>query len=189
MHSLYAVIVVATLAFVGTMLDNFFAFAAQLALTRRDRFKRVSAAQALGVATLVVLAAGVGTLLEQVPTRWIGLLCIAPWALAIHGWRSRAAPVHEQYRRGALTTLTLCLALGGDNLAVWIPLLRANGSLHEVLTIAVFALWEAVFIFAAQSIASHPRVISWGTRYGRTLIPWIYLGLGVLILIECGTFS
>jgi cadmium resistance protein CadD (predicted permease) len=181
--------VVATLAFTGTMFDNFFAFAAQLALTERDRYQRISSAQALGVTTLVLLAAGVGTLLVAIPTRWIGLLCVAPWALAVHGWRHRAKPAHEQYRRGALTTFTLCLALGGDNLAVWIPLLRASGTLHEIITIAVFALWEAVFIFAAQSIASHPHVIGWGKRYGRLLIPWIYLGLGVLILIECGTFS
>jgi cadmium resistance protein CadD (predicted permease) len=188
-QSLYGVIVVATFAFIGTMFDNFFAFAAQLALTERVRFKRVSIAQALGVATLVALAAGVGTLLEAIPTRWIGLLCIAPWALALHGWRHRTLPAHEQYRRGALTTFTLCLALGGDNLAVWIPLLRANETLHELLTIGVFALWEVGFLLCARAIASHPRVISWGTRYGRSIIPWVYLGLGVLILIECKTFT
>lgn len=189
MHSLLGVVVVATFAFLGTMFDNFFAFAAQLAVTDRRRFRRVSAAQALGIATLVVLAAGVGTLLIAIPVRWIGLLCAAPWALAWLAWRHRASPAHEQYRRGALTTFTLSIALGGDNLAVWIPLLRANGSLHEIVTIGVFAAWEAVFVMAAQRIASHPRVISWGTRYGRALIPWIYFALGVLILIECGTFA
>jgi cadmium resistance protein CadD (predicted permease) len=26
-----------------------------------------------------------------------------------------------------------------------------------------------------------------GEKYGRILIPWVYLGLGVLILFECGT--
>lgn len=187
MHSLLGVVVVATLAFVGTMLDNFFAFASQLALTRREHFKKVGIAQALGVATLVVLAVGVGTLLEAIPTRLVGLLCVAPWALALHGWRHRDQPAHEQYRRGAITTFTLSIALGGDNLAVWIPLLRANGTLHEVVTIAVFATCEVIFIVASQAVAAHPRVIAWGSRHGRSVIPWIYLGLGVLILIECGT--
>lgn len=189
MHSLSLVIVVATLAFLGTMIDNFFAFAAQLALTERTRFARVSYAQALGVATLAILAAAVGTILLAIPTRWIGLLCVAPWALAVHGWRHRADAAHEQYRRGALTTFTLCLALGGDNLAVWIPLLRANGTVHEVVTLVVFAFWEVTFILVAQRIASHRRIIDWGARFGRHAIPVIYAGLGVLILLECGTFS
>jgi cadmium resistance protein CadD (predicted permease) len=81
----------------------------------------------------------------------------------------------------------LCVALGGDNIAVWIPLLRANGSWHEVLVLIVFALWELLFITGAQAIASHPRVVAFGEKYGRGLIPWVYLGLGVLILFECGT--
>lgn len=171
------------------MFDNFFAFAAQLALTPRERYRRVSSAQALGVASLVLLAAIVGSVLLSVPTRWIGVLALAPWALAVHGWQHRGDPTRDQYRRGALTTFTITLALGGDNLAVWIPLLRANGSSREVLTVALFALWEAVFILAAKSLASHPRVVAWGTRYGRSLIPIVYLGLGILILLECGTFS
>lgn len=189
MHSLWGVIVVATFAFIGTMFDNFFAFAAQLALTKRDHFKKVSYAHALGIATLVLLAAGVGTILLAVPVRWIGLLCVAPWTLAALGWRNRDEPAHEQFRRGAVTTFTLCLALGGDNLAVWIPLLRANDSVHEMVTICVFAFWEVAFIIAARAFASHPQVIAWGVRYGRLVIPFVYLALGVVILIECGTFT
>ena len=45
MHTVLGVIVVSSLAFVGTMIDNFFAFAAQLSLTNRVRFQRVSIAR------------------------------------------------------------------------------------------------------------------------------------------------
>jgi cadmium resistance protein CadD (predicted permease) len=44
-----------------------------------------------------------------------------------------------------------------------------------------------LFIAGAQAIAGHPRVVAFGERFGRNLIPWVYLGLGVLILFECGT--
>jgi cadmium resistance protein CadD (predicted permease) len=186
-HTVIGVVVVASLAFVGTMLDNFFAFAAQLSLTERVRFARVSMAHALAVGTLLVIAAGVGTLLTAIPLRWIGLLCVAPFALAAHAWTQRTQPASEQFRRGGLTTFTLCIALGGDNIAVWIPLVRANDSWHEVLVLAVFALWEMLFIVGAQGVAGHPRVVAFGERFGRALIPWVYLGLGVLILFECRT--
>ncbi|MGD1013917.1 MAG: cadmium resistance transporter [Acidimicrobiales bacterium] len=187
MHTVIGVVVVGSLAFVGTMLDNFFAFAAQLSLTDRSRFSRVSIAHALAVGLLLLVAAGVGTLLTAIPLRWIGLLCVAPFALAAHAWTQRRRPANEQFRRGALTTFTLCVALGGDNIAVWIPLLRANGSWHEVLVLIVFALWELLFIAGAQAIAGHARVVAFGEKFGRSLIPWVYLGLGVLILFECGT--
>jgi len=55
-HTILSVIVVAILAFAGTMFDNFFAFSAQLIVTEEKRVRRVSYAQALGVATLLVLA-------------------------------------------------------------------------------------------------------------------------------------
>jgi len=186
-HTVIGIVVIASFAFVGTMLDNFFAFAAQLALSERARYSSVSVAHALAVGVLLVIATGVGALLTAIPLRWIGLLCVAPFALAAHAWSQRAKPAREQFRRGALTTFVLCIALGGDNIAVWIPLLRANGSWHEVLVLIVFALWETLFIFGARAVAGHPRVVTFGERYGRVAIPWVYVGLGVLILFECGT--
>lgn len=187
MHSILGVIIVASLGFLGTMFDNIFAFAAQLLVTERRRFRRVGWAQASGIAVLVVLAAGIGSLLAPIPVRWIGVLCLAPWALAAHAWRSRNRVEATQFRRGALTTFTLTLALGGDNLAVWIPLLRASGVGHAVVTVLTFALWEAIFIVGAQRLTSWPSVVNWGTRYAPRLIPWVYLLLGVMILVECGT--
>jgi cadmium resistance protein CadD (predicted permease) len=188
-HTIVGVIVVASFAFVGTMFDNYFAFAAQLLVAERNRFRRVGRGQVLGVATLLLLAAGVGSLLAPIPVRWIGVLCIAPWALALHGWRHRADPPRQQYRRGAMTTYVVTLALGGDNLAVWIPLLRAQGVGAGIGTVGVFAAWEALFVLSASALSGHPRVVTWGTKWGPSLVPWVYLALGVLILIECHTFT
>lgn len=187
MHTILSVIVVAALAYLGTMFDNFFAFAAQLIVTDEKRVRRVSYAQALGVAALLVLAGGVGSLLAPIPLPWVGLLCLAPWALAWHAWRQREQPPKEIFRRGAITTFVTTLALGGDNLAVWIPLLRADGIAHAVVTVAVFAALELVFIVTAQRITGHPRVVAWGTSHAPAFLPWLYFGLGVLVLIECGS--
>jgi cadmium resistance protein CadD (predicted permease) len=182
-------VMVASLAFVGTMFDNLFAFASQLIVTDPARHRRVAWAQSLGVLTLIALAAGVGTLLAVVPTRWVGLLAVAPWALAAHAWRHRGDARRQQFRRGAITTFTITLALGGDNLAVWIPLLRAGGSYRGLATAATFMAWEALFVSGAIALARHPRVVTWGSKWGPSLVPWVYLGLGVMILVECHTFG
>ncbi|NNN01172.1 MAG: hypothetical protein HKL86_05000 [Acidimicrobiaceae bacterium] len=187
MHTLLGVFIASSVGFVATMFDNLFAFAAQLLITEPAKIRRVSWAQASAVAMLVVLAAGVGSLLAGIPLRWVGILCLAPWALAAHAWRHGDQARTQQVRRGALTTFTITLALGGDNLAVWIPLLRANGVGRSLVTILTFALWEWLFVVGAQRLTRRPQVVEWGTRHARSMVPWIYLGLGILILIECGS--
>jgi cadmium resistance protein CadD (predicted permease) len=185
-HTILGVVVVAALAFIGTMVDNYFAFAAQLVATDRSQFRRVSWAQALAVASMVVLAGGLGSLLAPIPLRWIGLLSVAPFGFALHSWRHRSTP-REKFRRGSITTFAITLALGGDNLAVWIPLLRANGVAHALVTVATFAPLEIVFLLSAQRLATHPRVVAWGNEHAGAFMPYVYVFLGVLVLIECHT--
>jgi cadmium resistance protein CadD (predicted permease) len=183
-HTILGVVVVTSFAFVGTMIDNFFAFAAQLVVTERARFRRVSWAQAVGIATIVVIASALGSLLAPIPLRWVGLLAIAPFAFALHAWRHRTSS-REQFRRGSVTTFIITMALGGDNLAVWIPLFRANGIVKAFVSVATIALWE--LLFSAQRLASHPRVVAWGDRRAPSFMPYVYVALGVLILLECHT--
>jgi len=46
---------------------------------------------------------------------------------------------------------------------------------------------ELLFIVVAQGITGHPRTVAWGTKHAPSFLPWMYFGLGVLILIECGS--
>ena len=186
MHSILGVVLVASFAFVGTMFDNFFAFGAQLVVTEPARYRRVGWAHALAIATIIVLASGVASLLAPIPLRWIGLLCVAPFGFALHSWRHHAK-ARQQFRRGSVTTFALTLGLGGDSLAVWIPLFRANGFAQASVTVATFALWEIIYLFSAIRIANHPRIVRWGNDHATAFMPYVYVILGVLILIECRT--
>ena len=185
MHSTYALLLVGSFAYLGTMVDNLFAFAAQLALTPRERFASVSVSQSVGVAVLVGLAVAVARSLDVVPLAWVAILAIAPWALAWHHWRQPDTATASSARRGTVTTFVVTIGLGGDNLAVWIPLLRASGAWHEVGLLVIFALWQTVFVTLAWILASHPRIARWTQRGGGRLVPWLYVGLGVAILFEC----
>ncbi len=167
------------------MVDNLFAFAAQLALTPRERFAAITASQSAGVVVLLSLAAAVGSTLNVLPIRGVAILALAPWSLAVYAWRHRHDEVTTSVRRGAITTFLVTLGLGGDNLAVWIPLLRANNVLHQLLLGVVFAVWQGLFVALAWALATHPRVVAWGQRGGALLIPWLYALLGVVILFEC----
>ncbi|MHB2028016.1 MAG: cadmium resistance transporter [Acidimicrobiales bacterium] len=187
MQTILGIAVLASFAFVGTMIDDFFAFAAQLLVTEPIRRRRISLAQAGAVAAIVALAGGLSSLLEPLPLRWVGLVAIAPFAFAVHGWRHRATP-REQFRRGGLTTFVLTLGLGGDNVAVWLPLLRATNVLRATVTIGTFALWEVTFLIGSRRLAKHPRAVRWGNQHAATVLPYLYALLGVLVLVECRTF-
>ncbi len=186
MRTVIDVITLSSIAFVGTMVDNFFAYSAQLLVTDRSRYRRVGIAQAIGVAALFFVAAAVGSVLTAVPAQWTGLFCLAPWSLAWRDWRHRDRDKRPQYRRGALTTLLITIALGGDNLGVWIPLLRTESVAREVLTALVFAGWELLFLASARALTNHPRVVAWGAAHSRAITPWIYAALEFLILVESG---
>ena len=184
MHSVLDVIALSSIAYVGTMFDNYFAFVAQLVVTEPTRYRRVSIAQAVGVAILVIVAAAVGSALTAVPVQWTGLFCLAPWSMAWFRWRHRDEHATATYRRGALTTTAVTIALGGDNLGVWIPLLRTDGVAQGILTVVVFAFFEILFLLSARTLTRHPRVSAFGETTARRLVPWIYVTLGVLILVE-----
>jgi cadmium resistance protein CadD (predicted permease) len=185
-QSILGVVLVSFAAFFGTMIDNFFAFAAQLTVTERSRYRRVSWAHVYGVATLILLSGALGSILAPIPLRWIGVLAIAPFAFAVHSWRHRSSP-RQQFRRGGITTFAITVSLGGDNLAVWIPLFRANGVGHAFYSVATFGVLEIVFLLCARAIASHPRVVRWGTEHAGTFMPLLYAILGIVILFECHT--
>src|ERR1019366_5089559 len=140
----------------------------------------------MAIATIIVLASGVASLLTPLPLRWIGILCVAPFGYALHSWRHRAK-AREQFRRGSVTTFALTIGRGGDSLAVWIPLIRANDLAHASLSIATLTLWEMAFLFCAMRLATHPRLVRWGNEHAAAFMPYAYVFLGVLILFECRT--
>lgn len=188
MHDVLVAIAIGTGAFFGTMIDNFFAFTAQLALTDAKRFRRVSYAHIGGVLVLIIASAAVGSALNFIPLGWAGLLAIAPIALAIHAWRHRGSGLTPQ-RRGATTTFLVTVGLGGDNIAVWIPILRSQGVLRGVTVAATIVALDIALVFLARLILRHPRVIAGGQRWSEQLTPPLYVALAVLIVWQCGWLS
>lgn len=175
-------------AFLGTGIDNFFALAAQLVVTDPHRYRRVRYAYVAGMAVLLGFAGAIGSALSIFSIRWIGVLALAPIGLAIAHWLGRSHSLEAQ-RRGAITTFTVTLALGGDNIAVWVPLLRSQGVFRGVtvsLTILVLAMITAR---SAQQLVARPSLIRFGERWASRLTPYLYLALAGLVMWQCQWFT
>ena len=185
MRPLLSLVAVASVAYLATMMDNLVAFAAQLALAPRDQHRTLAQWQSAAVAVLAAVAVFLGSLLRVVPLAFFAIFALAPWWLGWHAWRQRHTPSDAPSARKSFTVFAVTLALGGDNVAVWAPLVRLDGILGLLTTVLTFAWWQLLFIVVARGLANHPALRTRVDTMGRQVTPWLYGLLGVVILAEC----
>ena len=70
------------------------------------------------------------------------------------------------------------VANGADNVAVYTPAGPGGGW----VIVAVFAVGVAVRCLAARWLGPHPAVVGAASRWGRWLVPAVFVTLGVAIL-------
>lgn len=83
----------------------------------------------------------------------------------------------------------MTIANGGDNIGIYTPLF-ASSSLVElsVLLCAFFSL-VGVWCLIGYRLTHRPAVVTFMTDYGHIVMPFILIGLGVVILFESGSLS
>lgn len=80
-------------------------------------------------------------------------------------------------------------ANGGDNIGVYIPFLTTYQGWQIGLIIIIFLLLVAVWCYIAYKLITFPLVAQILEKYGHIIVPFILIGLGILILNENDTFS
>ena len=184
-------------AFVTTDVDNFLLATAQFAVAPAERLRRIAAGQFAGFMTLVGGALAASVALFDVPTRYIGLLGLVPLALGFRrfvqwrrGQRDITGPTGGwPLAGGAVTAYVITLGSGGDNLAVYIPLFRLAGGLDKGMMVLVFALCDLVLLGLALVLGRHRLALKTVERIGAAVTPFLYMAIGLAVLIRSGTFS
>jgi cadmium resistance transport/sequestration family protein len=193
-------------AFTATNLDDIvilLLFFSQVnALFRR---RHIVAGQYLGFGALVLasLPGFFGSLLF--PRPWIGLLGIVPIAIGISRlledgddmntdnevepppvntlwWSSFLSP--QAYSVAAVT-----FANGGDNIGIYVPLFASSTWESLIAILAVFFSLVGVWCYTAWQLTRIPAIAETLTRYGNQLVPFVLMGLGILILIDSHTLE
>jgi cadmium resistance protein CadD (predicted permease) len=195
---------VATAAFVGTNIDNCAVTMTLVAGAPLERARRIATGQVIGFALLVSMSVAAATLLFEFSAAVVGLLGLVPLAIGVRGLvglardrrgRDPAAPrapgrLEQRAVGRSLTAATLVtLAAGGDNLAVYIPLFRVGGAANLGAVAVVFVVGEAVLTWVVLIGGRHPKVRTLMLRLGRLAVPVLLCGIGVLVMLEAGTFS
>jgi len=201
---------IAAAAFVGTNIDNCVVTMTMVAGAPLDRARRIAAGQVAGFVFLVVLAAAAAAVLFEFSPKVVGLLGLVPLTIGVRGLvglRQRSDPeeggprtgarrrrgrrtaaeraVGRSFTAGALVTV----GAGGDNLAAYIPLFRVGGAANLAAICIVFVLGEVLVTAVILAGGRHPKARSVMTRLGAVAVPVLLCCIGVLVMLEAGTFS
>lgn len=205
MNGLLTAIPTGLIAFTATNIDDIVMltlFFSQVNAVFRNR--HIVAGQYLGFGTLVVasLPGFVSGLI--VPQSWIGMLGVVPIAFGISRLRYQEANESEvevkieQSENSVLGNFlspqvfnvsAVTVANGSDNISIYAPLF-ASSSLESLLVIlSTFFLMVGVWCYMAHKLTQLGAIADTLTRFGNYLVPFVLIGLGVLILVDSHTLE
>ena len=169
------------------------------------RRRHILVGQYLGFSALVITSLRGFFAGLVVPRPWIGLLGLIPIAIGLDYLLNQEGdlPAEVAAETGqsdhetttsfispqAYSVAAITFANGGDNIGVYAPLF-ASSTLESLLVIlGVFFLLIGVWCYTAYQLIRQRAIANVLTRYGNTLVPFVLIGLGILIVVENGTLA
>ena len=156
--------------------------------------------QYLGTGILVAVSLFAAYVLNFIPQDWvIGLLGLIPIYLGV-----RVALVGEEEEeedevveklesrdtsRLFWTVALITIASGGDNLGIYIPYFTSLSIAEIVTAVVVFAVSVAFLCSISYRLAKVSFVSETLEKYERIIVPVVFIGLGLYIMAESGTFQ
>ncbi|MDG4840458.1 cadmium resistance transporter [Micromonospora sp. WMMD967] len=157
--------------------------------TGRPRPLQIVAGQYIGIGALALASAVVAAGLLVVPDPWTGLLGLLPIVLGVRALRHSDEDDTPTVVTGTLGVAGVTIANGADNVAVYVPVFRALGVADSAVFLLVFVVLIAVWCAVGAWLGGHPRVVRLVERAGHWLVPTIFVGIGVVILVSSGVLG
>lgn len=185
------------IAFAVTNIDDLLLLALYFALANSLLRKRhIVLGQYVGFGAIILLSlfglAGVFML----PKAWVGLLGLVPILIGLRQLLLRRNEDDDEAKAllglsdkrrlsfQILSIASVTLANGADNISVYVPLFARLDLLSLIFTIGLFLLLVGVWSFAGYQIIQRPIIGQFLRRYGDVLMPYIFISLGLYILVE-----
>jgi cadmium resistance transport/sequestration family protein len=192
-------------AFIATNVDDILILMLFFSQTNSSfRRQHIVAGQYLGFIALVIasLPGFFGGLM--IPQAWIGLLGILPILIGISSLINNQEDEPEiQTVSDFSTTKSFLIAIapqtykvaavtfanGGDNIGIYVPLF-ASSNLAELAVICLtFWVLIGIWCYVAYRLTRHKAIAKILTEYGKRIVPFVLIGLGIFILLENNTYQ
>lgn len=184
--------------FVATNLDDIVVLTVLFGASARGgaRGWSIVAGQYLGFIVLVILSAVAALGLTIVSDSWVGLLGLVPMAIGVLALvrtiRNTSEGGEDQTvftAGGILGVAGITFANGGDNIAIYTPVFRTMSMLQATTTIVVFLIMVALWCGISRLIGTRDTVVDGLEKIEGWLVPAVFIGLGLYILISAGTLE
>ncbi|MFS0864773.1 MULTISPECIES: CadD family cadmium resistance transporter [Bacillaceae] len=158
--------------------------------------KDIVVGQYLGFSLLVLISL-LGTFgVMLIPDKWVGLLGLIPIYLGIRlfieGEDEDEGAILSglgKFKTFALSVAFITFANGGDNIGIYVPFFSTLNTNELVITLITFLVMVAIWCFLGYRLARFRYISETLEKYGRWLIPIVFVGLGIYIMMETGTLG
>ena len=189
----------AVVVFASTNIDDVFVLLGFFA-DPKFRARDVVIGQYAGIGALYGASVVASLVSLVVPMQYIGLLGVAPiiiGARQLRGLVRGQEETEEELERHPnagmhgriLSVAAVTIANGGDNIGIYTPLFATRSDVDIAVIGVVFAVLTAAWCLAARWMVEHPFLGAPIRRYGHRVVPFVLIGLGVLVLYEAGSFG
>jgi cadmium resistance protein CadD (predicted permease) len=177
-------------AFISTDIDDLFLLVGFFS-DRSFSPLSIFTGQILGIASLVAISLAAAFAALVISPAHVGLLGLAPIVIGI-GQLLRLGKIEEEGQptaAGVLEVATVTIVNGGDNIAAYTPIFASQTPREIAATVTIFAALTLVWCFAALWLVRHTALGKPLRRHGQVLLPFILIGLGLVILYRSGAFG
>ncbi len=192
--SMLTALFAAVFVYLATSVDEIPFLFAMFAHRKRYKAWEVAGGYLVGTLLLAGISLLTATVLNFLPRReYLGLLGLIPLMLGIRAAltgeeeEEPEIPAEKKFRWAVIEVIALTLALGGDDLAVYIPLFTASTAADRWFMIAVFTISTGILLYVSKQLTAIHAVSEFIEKYERVLVAVIFIGLAVYIFIQCGT--
>ncbi|WP_040980891.1 MULTISPECIES: CadD family cadmium resistance transporter [Oceanobacillus] len=193
-------ILTAAAIYVATGIDYLVILIILFSQLKKGQAKHVWIGQYIGTVIIItvslLVALGVANL---IPQEWvIGLLGLLPLYLGIKIWVKEEEDADEsnilslfssnRFKQLYLTVAFIVLASSADDFSIYIPYFTALNAIEIVIAIIVFLIMVGVLCYISYRLASMKYISEKMEKYERWIVPIVFIGLGIYIMAENGTF-
>ncbi|MEQ7179995.1 cadmium resistance transporter [Enterococcus thailandicus] len=201
------------ISFISTNIDDIFILTILFSQVGKNLSKKdIVLGQYLGVGLLVLFSILASHSLNRIQTEYLGLLGIIPIFLGIKSWldfvknKKRTASIEKDssankadltdetlltsgLRPHFLNVTLLTLGNGSNNIGIYVPLFSRYSVIDLILTVLIFIIMIAIWCYFSFKLANLSFIQEELHRHQVFIIPVIFIGLGIYILIDSGLFN
>ena len=191
----------AVAVYVATGIDYLIILILLFSQIKKGQAKHIWIGQYIGTAIIIVasllVALGITWL---IPQQWVlGLLGLIPLYLGIKIWIKGEEDEDEsnilslfssnRFNKLYITVIFIVLSSSADDFSIYIPYFTALNTVEILIASIVFFIMVGVLCYVSYRLASLDFVSEKIEKYERWIVPIVFIGLGIYIMFENGTFN